>query len=67
MQMRMKQQVLSPAVQHGEEADLRAEVFRIRGDCGQSLGGGRGRESRRPPALFWRAIAAISSGTVKTT
>src|ERR1700686_701496 len=38
--MRMKHEVLSPAVQHGEETDLRAEVFGIRGDGSQSLGRG---------------------------
>jgi hypothetical protein len=36
----MEQKVLSPTVQHGEETDLRAEVFRIGGDGSQSLGRG---------------------------
>ena len=34
------QQVLSPGVQHGEEAELTAEVLRIGRDSEQSLGGG---------------------------
>ena len=36
----MKQEVLSPAVQDGKEADLGAEVFGVRRDGFQSLGGG---------------------------
>jgi len=39
MQMRMEQQVLPPTVQHGQEADLCAEMFRIGGNLEQSLGG----------------------------
>lgn len=34
----MKQQILPPAVQDGEEADLRAEVAGIGGDGGESGG-----------------------------
>ena len=40
MQMRMMEQVLAPGVQHGEEADLGAQVLGIGGDCAQGLGGG---------------------------
>ena len=29
MEMRVKEQVLSPAVQHGKEADLRAQMLGI--------------------------------------
>ena len=39
MEMRMMHQGLSPRVQHGEEADLRAEMLRIGGDGAQGLGG----------------------------
>ena len=67
MQVRMKQEVLSPTVQDGKEADLRTEVFGIRRDGFQSLGCGPEENRCRPASLFWRAIAAISSGTVKTT
>ena len=35
--MRMKLQALSPAVEHAEEADLGTEVSRIAGDFEQSL------------------------------
>lgn len=40
MQMRMMVQVLAPGVQHGEEANLGAEVLGIGGDGAQGLGGG---------------------------
>ena len=40
MQMRMMKQVLAPGVQHGEEADLGAQVLGIGGDGAQGLGGG---------------------------
>ena len=38
--MRMKLQALSPAVEHAEEADLGAEVSRIAGDFEQGLSTG---------------------------
>jgi hypothetical protein len=38
MQMRMKKEVLSPAVQDGKEADLRTEVLGIGRNCFQGLG-----------------------------
>ena len=62
MQMRMMEQVLAPGVQHGEEADLGAQMLRIGGDGAQGLGGRLGRGCRRPRALFWEAMAAIVSG-----
>ena len=37
MNMRMKLQILSPGVQHAEEADLGAEVLGIGGDLQQRL------------------------------
>ena len=40
MQMRMMKQVLAPGVQHGEEADLGAQVLGIGSDGAQGLGGG---------------------------
>ena len=40
MQVGMVQQVLTPTVQHGEEADLGAEVFGIGGNGAQGFGGG---------------------------
>ncbi len=38
--MGVVQQILPPAVQHGEEADLGAEMLGTGGDGAQSLGGG---------------------------
>jgi hypothetical protein len=38
MQVGMMQQILAPSVQHGEEANLRAQVFGIGGDGAQGLG-----------------------------
>ena len=38
MEMRVVQERLSPGVEHGKEADLGAEVARIRGDGTQRLG-----------------------------
>jgi len=40
MEVRMKQQVLSPTVQHGEKADLGAQMFGVGSDLQQSLGSG---------------------------
>lgn len=40
MQMRIMKQVLAPGVQHGEQADLGAQVLGIGGDDAQGLGGG---------------------------
>jgi hypothetical protein len=40
MQMRMVQQILSPGVQDGEEADLGAEALGIGGNGLQGLGAG---------------------------
>ena len=36
----MKDQRLSPRMQHGEESDLRAEVLGVRGDRAEGLGRG---------------------------
>ena len=40
MQVRMKQQVLTPTVQHGKETDVCAEMFGVGGDLEQGLGRG---------------------------
>src|SRR5215213_9499913 len=40
MQMRMKMQVLSPGMKHGEEADLCSQVLRVRGNGRQGFGRG---------------------------
>jgi hypothetical protein len=40
MQVGMKEEILSPTVEHGEEADLGAEMFGIGSDGGQGLGCG---------------------------
>jgi hypothetical protein len=40
MHVRMVQQILPPRVQDREEADLRAEMFRIGGDRAQRFGAG---------------------------
>jgi hypothetical protein len=40
MEVRMVQEILSPSVQHGEKADLRAEVLTIARDGQQGFGGG---------------------------
>ena len=62
--MRVVQQILSPAVQHAEETDLRAQMLWIGGDDAQCL--------RRCPEQdvvddFWNAMTSISWGTVNTT
>ena len=40
MQVGMVKQVLTPTVEHGEEADLGVEVFGVGGDAAQGFGGG---------------------------
>jgi hypothetical protein len=40
MEMGMKKQVLPPAVEYGEEADLRSQMLGIGSDGGQGLGRG---------------------------
>ena len=40
VQMRMMDERLAPCVQHGEEADLGAEVMRVGSDRAERLGGG---------------------------
>ena len=46
----MKKQVLSPTVEHGEEADLGAEMFGIGSDGGQGFG--RGSEENAVDEIF---------------
>ena len=50
MQMGMKKQILSPAVEHGEKADLGAQMFGIGSDGGQGLG--RGSEQNAVDEIF---------------
>jgi hypothetical protein len=59
-------QVLAPAVQHRDGADLGAEVTRIGSDRAQRFGC-RPKQDAVDVALFWNAIAATWAGTVKTT
>ena len=40
MQMRMMKEILTPGVQHGKEAELSAQMFRISSDEAQGLGRG---------------------------
>ena len=40
MQVRMKMQILPPAMEDGEEADFHAEAFRVAGDGEQCPGSG---------------------------
>ena len=40
VKMRMVQQILPPGVEHGQEADLRAQMLRISSDGAQRLRGG---------------------------
>ncbi len=67
MHMGMMQQVLSPGVQDGEEADLGAQVLGIGGDGAQGFGAGVKEQVVDEPSCSGRQSAAIGSGTVKTT
>ena len=48
--MRVQEEILSPTVEHGEEADLGAQMFGIGSDGGQSLG--RGSEQNTVEEIF---------------
>ena len=50
MQVGMKEEILSPTVEHGEEADLGAQMLGIGSDGGQSLG--RGSEQNTVDEIF---------------
>ena len=50
MQVGMKEEILSPSVEHGEEADLGAQMLGIGSDGGQGLG--RGSEQNAVDELF---------------
>jgi len=50
MQVGMKEEILSPTVEHGEEADLGAEMFGIGSDGRQGLG--RGSEQNAVDEIF---------------
>src|SRR3954454_11983397 len=67
MEVGMVVKILAPAVQHRDEADLCAEMPGIRGDGAQRLGGRLEQDLVDPAALFWKAIAATSAGSVNTT
>ena len=64
--MRMMLKVLSPGVKHTQEADLRAEMFRIGRDLQQ--GGGTGAEQEVvDDLLVLQSQPESSCGIVKTT
>ena len=50
MDVRMMQQILSPSVQDAQEADLRAQVFRIGGDLEQRLRAGAEQQTIERPS-----------------
>src|ERR1017187_9841724 len=50
MQVGMKEEILSPTVEHGKEADLGTEMFGIGSDGGQGLG--RGAEQNAVDEIF---------------
>ena len=54
------QEVLSPGVEHGEEADLGPQMFGIGGDASSASRTVAEQDARRRLRLFWKAIAAIS-------
>jgi hypothetical protein len=66
MQVRMVLKSLSPRMQHGEDADLRAEVFRIGGYILRVSAVASNRRSYKS-FLFCKASAERSCATVKTT
>ena len=67
MDVRMMVQVLAPGMEHGDEADLGAEVLRDRRRSCAASRPPSGTGWRRPSALFWKAISATGAGSVKTT
>ena len=50
MQVRVQAEGLVPGVQHRDEADLGAQVFRVGGDRAQRLGGGPEQVDNAAPA-----------------
>ena len=66
MEVRMEEQVLSPRVQDAEEADLRSEVFRIRGDFEHGCRAGAEQQVVQDGGLFWQS-GSNSCGSVNTT
>ena len=50
MQVGMMQQILTPSVEHGEEANSRAQVFGVSRDCDQRFGR-RTKENAVDPCL----------------
>ena len=65
--MRMEQQVLSPCVEDGEEADLGAQMFRVGGHLQQRLRAGCEQQVVECDAGWCSARTFSSWGTVKTT
>ena len=66
MQVGMKEQILSPTVEHSEEADLGAQMLGIGSDGGQGLG--RGSEQNAVDEIFVLVSnGGDCSGRVKTT
>src|SRR5665811_935721 len=59
MQVRMKVQILTPGVQHGEEADGGAEVPGVGGDGEQSFGGGLKQDVVNPSRILKRKAADL--------
>ena len=45
MQVRMMHEVLAPGMKHGEEADLRTQVFRIRSNRAEGFRNGSGQNA----------------------
>lgn len=60
MQMRMMKQVLAPGVQHGEEADLGAQVLGVGSDGAQGLAGGTEEQAVDEQTLAPNAASAAS-------
>jgi hypothetical protein len=59
MQMWMKMQVLTPGVQHVEEADGGAEMFGIGGNGQQSFGSGLKQDAVNPSRILNRQAADL--------
>jgi hypothetical protein len=60
-------QGLPPGVQHGDRADLGAEMARVGGHVAQRGGGGAEQDGVDDARLLWNAISAAAGGRVKTT
>ena len=65
--VRMMGERRAPGVQHGGEADPRAQMLRVGGDGGQRLGGGPEQEVVDDALVLEGDVAPIAAGSVKTT